>query len=117
MISPQSAASNSCRWMKSGEPAWRWVRIWYVVIVTGRPAGWAEAFARLLPVRAVVADGSKVARAEVRVTGATTAVREVVAYLDQDRPLFVDHNAMMKATAELRVLKAVEAAVGPLQTY
>jgi histidine ammonia-lyase len=45
------------------------------------------------------------------------AVREVVAYLDQDRPLFRDHNAMMKATAELRVLQAVEAAIGPLQTY
>jgi len=45
------------------------------------------------------------------------AVREVVEHLDEDRPLFPDHNAMMKAVAERKVLDAVEAAIGPLKFY
>jgi histidine ammonia-lyase len=44
-------------------------------------------------------------------------VREVVEFLDVDRPLFNDHNAMKKAVEELRVLKAVEAEIGELETY
>jgi histidine ammonia-lyase len=48
---------------------------------------------------------------------ARAAVREVVAHLDEDRPLYVDHNAMMQATAELKVLQAVESAVGELGAY
>ncbi|MBI5624525.1 MAG: aromatic amino acid lyase [Elusimicrobia bacterium] len=46
---------------------------------------------------------------------AHAAVREVVAHLDVDRPLFRDHNAMAAAVAECRVLGAVEAAIGPLK--
>ncbi|MFA6316293.1 MAG: aromatic amino acid ammonia-lyase [Elusimicrobiota bacterium] len=44
------------------------------------------------------------------------AVRQVVAHLDVDRPLFKDHNAMAEAVAECKVLSAVEAAIGPLKT-
>jgi histidine ammonia-lyase len=42
------------------------------------------------------------------------AVRAVVAHLDEDRPLFHDHNAMARAVAACGVLDAVEAEVGPL---
>ncbi|NWG00785.1 MAG: aromatic amino acid lyase [Thermoanaerobaculaceae bacterium] len=42
------------------------------------------------------------------------AVRRVVAHLDEDRPLFPDHNAMQEAVARCQVLEAVEAAIGPL---
>jgi len=45
---------------------------------------------------------------------AKTAVRRVVDHLDVDRPLFTDHNAMMAAVWECRVLEAVEAKVGEL---
>jgi len=45
---------------------------------------------------------------------ARRAVREVVEYLDEDRPLYPDHNAMMAAVAEGTVLTAVEAEVGAL---
>ncbi len=48
---------------------------------------------------------------------AKKAVREVVEFLDVDRPLFNDHNAMKQAVEELRVLKAVEGEIGELQTY
>jgi len=46
---------------------------------------------------------------------ALAAVREVVAHLDVDRPLFNDHNAMAAAVARCSVLDAVEQAVGPLK--
>ncbi len=46
---------------------------------------------------------------------AHAAVREVVAHLDVDRPLFSDHNAMAAAVARCSVLDAVERAVGPLK--
>jgi histidine ammonia-lyase len=46
---------------------------------------------------------------------ARAAVREVVDFLDVDRPLFPDHNAMAAAVKDGRVLWAVEAAVGPLE--
>jgi histidine ammonia-lyase len=45
---------------------------------------------------------------------AHAAVRREVAYLDEDRPLFSDHNAMAAAVERCAVLEAVEAAVGPL---
>ena len=45
------------------------------------------------------------------------AVRKHVEYLDIDRPLYRDHNAMMKAVASLDVLKAVEDEVGELAAY
>ncbi len=45
---------------------------------------------------------------------ARAAVRETVAHLDEDRPLYPDHTAMKAATAAGRVLEAVEGAVGPL---
>ena len=44
------------------------------------------------------------------------AVREVVAFLDEDRPLFPDHNVMSATVKEGGILRAVESAVGPLET-
>jgi histidine ammonia-lyase len=51
------------------------------------------------------------------VMAAHAAVREAVRHLDEDRPLFKDHNAMMELVASMRILDAVEAAVGPLRIY
>ncbi|NJD19832.1 MAG: aromatic amino acid lyase [Gemmatimonadetes bacterium] len=48
------------------------------------------------------------------VQAAHDAVRKVVAFLDEDRPLFPDHNAIAAAVKENVVLEAVEQAVGPL---
>jgi histidine ammonia-lyase len=48
---------------------------------------------------------------------AHAAVRKVVEHLDVDRPLFPDHNRMKEAVKRRDVLKAVEAAVGELETY
>ncbi len=45
------------------------------------------------------------------------AVRKVVDHLDVDRPLFDDHNNMMKAVKDRVVLHAVEEAIGELKTY
>ncbi len=42
------------------------------------------------------------------------AVRKVVQHLDVDRPLFTDHNNMMEAVNDCRVLDAVTSAIGPL---
>jgi histidine ammonia-lyase len=47
---------------------------------------------------------------------AHAAVRNVVAHLDEDRPLFKDHNAMAAAVKRCDVLDAVLEAVGPLQS-
>ena len=47
---------------------------------------------------------------------AKAAVRRAVEYLDVDRPLFNDHNAMMGLTRRCEVLEAVEEAVGPMAT-
>jgi histidine ammonia-lyase len=44
------------------------------------------------------------------------AVRAVVPHLDEDRPLFPDHNAMAAAVRDGVVLDAVEERVGPLQS-
>jgi len=45
------------------------------------------------------------------------AVRKVVDHLDVDRPLFDDHNNMMKAVKDRNILHAVEEAIGELKTY
>ncbi|MBN1336644.1 MAG: aromatic amino acid lyase [Deltaproteobacteria bacterium] len=47
---------------------------------------------------------------------AKAAIREAVPFLEVDRPLFDDHNAMKQMVVERRILDAVEEAVGPLQT-
>ena len=46
---------------------------------------------------------------------AHAVVRKVVAHLDEDRPLFTDHNAMAAAVKRCDVLDAVTGVVGPLQ--
>jgi histidine ammonia-lyase len=48
------------------------------------------------------------------VQAARQAVRKVVRHLDEDRPLYTDHNAMAEAVERCDVLKAVEDEVGPL---
>lgn len=48
---------------------------------------------------------------------AKKSVREVVKFLDEDRPLFTDHNNIMNHCAEWNPLKAVEEAIGELSTY
>ena len=45
------------------------------------------------------------------------AIREHVDYLDEDRPLYPDHNTMLAAVKNLAVLEAVEAEIGELATY
>ncbi|MGC4114384.1 MAG: aromatic amino acid ammonia-lyase [Myxococcales bacterium] len=42
------------------------------------------------------------------------SVRRFVAHLEEDRPLFTDHNNMTDAVAKCEVLKDVEKAIGPL---
>ena len=44
-------------------------------------------------------------------------VRRHVEYLDEDRPLYPDHNAMRDAVKELAILEAVESEIGELATY
>lgn len=48
---------------------------------------------------------------------AKAAVRRRVEFLDIDRPLYRDHNAMKECVKNLEVLTAVEDAVGELATY
>jgi len=45
---------------------------------------------------------------------ARQAIRKVVAHLDEDRPLFKDHNNMAATVKQNDILKAVEGAIGPL---
>ncbi|MBD3166642.1 histidine ammonia-lyase [bacterium] len=45
------------------------------------------------------------------------AVREIVKHLDEDRPLFPDHNNMKDAVQQLHVLEAVENRIGELEAY
>ncbi|MHC4777253.1 MAG: HAL/PAL/TAL family ammonia-lyase [Planctomycetota bacterium] len=45
------------------------------------------------------------------------AIREVVDHLDEDRPLFPDHNNMAAAVEALKVLEAVEGEIGELAFY
>jgi len=46
---------------------------------------------------------------------ARAAIREVVEFLDEDRPLFPDHNAMAAAVEKGGILRAVEETIGPLE--
>jgi histidine ammonia-lyase len=48
---------------------------------------------------------------------AKEAVRQRVAFLDEDRPLYSDHNEMMECVTQREVLTAVEDRIGPLTTY
>ena len=41
-------------------------------------------------------------------------MREVVEHLDEDRPLFDDHNKLKAEVESCRILEAVEAEVGEL---
>lgn len=51
-----------------------------------------------------------------RGTGAAhREIRKFVAHLEEDRPLFNDHNAMAEAVTKCCVLQAVEKEIGPLQ--
>ncbi len=50
-------------------------------------------------------------------TAAQKAVRKVVEHLEEDRPLYKDHNNMMESVRKLDVLKAVESEIGVLKTY
>ncbi len=45
------------------------------------------------------------------------AVRKIVDHLDEDRPLFDDHNNMMKFVKDREILHDVEDAIGELNTY
>jgi histidine ammonia-lyase len=42
------------------------------------------------------------------------AIRKVVAHLDEDRPLYPDHNNMMELVKNRTVLDMVEEAIGEL---
>jgi len=48
---------------------------------------------------------------------AHAAIRGVVDHLDEDRPLFPDHNALAAAVERCEFLRAVENEVGELRTY
>ncbi|MBC8421027.1 MAG: phenylalanine ammonia-lyase, partial [Desulfobacterales bacterium] len=45
------------------------------------------------------------------------AVRKVVEHLDEDRPLYTDHNNMMETVKKRDILHTVEDAIGELKTY
>ncbi len=44
-------------------------------------------------------------------------IRKVVDFLDEDRPLFDDHNAMKELVHSLKILEAVEGEIGELDFY
>lgn len=48
---------------------------------------------------------------------AKAVVRKHVEFLDQDRPLYPDHNEMMRLVASREILDAVEAEIGELEIY
>jgi len=48
---------------------------------------------------------------------AHAAVRKIVEHLDEDRPLYKDHNNMKDAVKQRVVLHAVENEIGELKTY
>lgn len=48
---------------------------------------------------------------------AHSAVRKVVKHLDEDRPLYPDHNNMMETVKKQVILHDVEDAIGELKTY
>jgi histidine ammonia-lyase len=45
------------------------------------------------------------------------AVRKVVKHLEEDRPLYTDHNNMMESVKKREILQAVEEEIGELKTY
>jgi histidine ammonia-lyase len=49
------------------------------------------------------------------VQAARKVIRQHVAHLDEDRPLYPDHNAMKALVKSRQILEAVEAAVGSLE--
>jgi histidine ammonia-lyase len=48
---------------------------------------------------------------------AKAAIRKGVLHLDEDRPLYPDHNTMQAMVRSRAILEAVERKVGALQTY
>ena len=48
---------------------------------------------------------------------AHSAVRKIVEHLEEDRPLYKDHNNMKESVKNLDILKAVEKEIGELKTY
>ncbi len=50
-------------------------------------------------------------------SAAHAAVREVVDFLDEDRPLFTDHNNIKETVKKRSILEAVESRIGPLSIY
>ncbi|MBC8174354.1 MAG: phenylalanine ammonia-lyase, partial [Candidatus Marinimicrobia bacterium] len=48
---------------------------------------------------------------------AHSAVRKAVKHLDEDRPLYTDHNNMMETVRKQIILQDVEDTVGELKTY
>ncbi len=49
------------------------------------------------------------------VQAARKVIREHVAHLDEDRPLFPDHNTMKELVKSGQILEAVEAEIGSLE--
>ncbi len=49
------------------------------------------------------------------VEAARRVIRRHVAHLDEDRPLYPDHNTMLELVKSCEILEAVEQAVGPLE--
>jgi histidine ammonia-lyase len=49
------------------------------------------------------------------VAKAREVIRKHVQHLDEDRPLFPDHNAMKELVKSCEILEAVEAVVGVLE--
>ncbi|MGB9600792.1 MAG: aromatic amino acid lyase, partial [Myxococcota bacterium] len=48
---------------------------------------------------------------------ARRAIREVVEHLEEDRPLYNDHNRMMELVKSRKILDTVESEIGELSTY
>ncbi len=48
---------------------------------------------------------------------AHSSVRKIIDHLDEDRPLYKDHNKMMLAVKRREILKDVESEIGELKTY
>jgi len=48
---------------------------------------------------------------------AKAVIREHVEFLDEDRPLYADHNTMMSLTKSLDILNAVQKEIGELEIY
>jgi histidine ammonia-lyase len=47
---------------------------------------------------------------------AHAAIRKVVKHLEEDRPLFTDHNAMSEAVRKCEILDAVQSEIGELKS-